>query len=108
MTNAEGNIYDGKLLLQEAMQFARRRSRLLLRNNVANQTFFARHILAHDNDSLAHRSVRRERSLDLCRFDTIAAYLDLFIGASAKLYATVRPGSSPDRQSCRAALRACR
>src|SRR5215211_1346760 len=71
------------------MQFARRWSRLLLRNNVANQTFFARHILAHDNDSVAHRSVRRERSLNLCRFDTIAAYLDLFIGASAKLYATV-------------------
>src|SRR5829696_4388801 len=71
------------------MQFARRWSRLLLRNNVANQTFFARHILAHDNDSVAHRSVRRERSLDLCGFDTIAAYLDLFIGASAKLYAPV-------------------
>ncbi len=61
------------------MQFARCRSCLLLRNNVANQTFLARQILAHDHDSLAHCSVRHERSFDLSKLDAIAANLDLGI-----------------------------
>src|SRR5262249_10322995 len=76
------------------MQFTGRRSMLLRGDNVANQTFLAWNILAHDNDSLAHYSVRRECSFDFSKLNAITTDLDLLVAASEKLHFTIRAVAS--------------
>src|ERR1044072_7891 len=71
------------------MQFGRGRSRLLRGDNVGNEPFLARHILAHENGSLTHRIVRYEGTFDLAKLDAKATNLDLLIAASEKLHLAV-------------------
>src|SRR5215813_13626521 len=73
------------------MQFRGGRSRLLCGDNVANETFLARHILAYENDSLAHCFVCHQRTFDLAKLDAKATNLDLLVAASEKLHFAVRP-----------------
>src|SRR6185369_2932049 len=73
-----------------AMQLGRRRYGLLRGDNVSNETFLARHILAHEHGCLTHCFVRHEGTLDLAKLDTKATNLDLLIAASEKLHLAVR------------------
>src|SRR6185369_17402918 len=76
------------------MQLGRSRCRLLRGDNVSNETFLARHILAHENGSLAHCFVRHKRALDLAKLNAKATNLDLLIAASKKLHLAVRTVAS--------------
>src|SRR6185369_1816349 len=72
------------------MQLGRGWRRLQRGNNVGNETFLARHILAHENGSLAHCFVRHKGTLDLAKLDAKATNLDLLVAASEKLHLAVR------------------
>src|ERR1051326_8406770 len=71
------------------MQLGRGRSRLLRGNNVGNETFLARHILTHENGSLAHCFVCDQRTFDLAKLDAKATNLDLLVAAAKKLHFAV-------------------
>src|SRR5690242_6961102 len=72
------------------MQLGRSRGRLLRGNNVGNETFLARHVLTHENGSVAHCVVRYQRTFDLAKLDTKATNLDLLVAAPKKLHFAVR------------------
>jgi acyl carrier protein len=55
------------------------RLHLRLRNNISYQALLLKIVLVGHNDALLHVLMGIENCLDLARFDTIAAYLDLVI-----------------------------
>ena len=79
-TNAEGTDEVRQFPLQESAQISRRggRSRTL-GYDIRHQASFARPVFAHDHTRLLNRGMLRQHRLDLSRFNSESAKLDLLI-----------------------------